>query len=114
MPVSLRMWKHKNPKWGLTKAWVEKYNRKTGSNLKTWIRWTPKSQEDFRRKGSFLTRFFTNPSWPMKDDKWRPTRLAKSATAWWEKAPSTKAEASKLAAKWRKLLDKAKEMKKKK
>jgi hypothetical protein len=111
MSVSLRMWKHKNPAGGLTKAGVEKYNRETWSNLKTGVRWTPASQGDFRRKWSFLTRFFTNPSWPMKDEKWRPTRLAKSATAWWESTPQDRSDAASLAAKWRRLLQRAKKMK---
>jgi len=98
---------HKDPEWGLTRAWVEKYNRETWSNLKTGVTWKPTTQEDYRRKWSFLTRFFTNPSWPMKDDKWEPTRLAKSASAWWEPVPSDRSAAAKLANKWRWLLAEA-------
>jgi len=57
-----------------------------------------------RRKGSFLTRFFTNPSGPMKDEKGRPTRLALSAAAWGEPVPSDAAAAARLAEKGRNLL----------
>ena len=59
-----------------------------------------------RRKGSFLTRFFTNPSGPMKDEKNEPTRLALSAAAWGEPVPETVEDAAKLAAKGRSLLAK--------
>ena len=58
-----------------------------------------------RRKGSFLTRFFTNPSGPMKDDKGRATRLALSAAAWGEPVPQNAEDAASLAAKGRRLLD---------
>ena len=58
-----------------------------------------------RRKGSFLVRFFTNLSGPLKDDNGRPTRLALSAAAWGEPVPQTEVAAKKLAAKGRRLLE---------
>lgn len=109
--VSLKMGKHKDPKGGLTKEGIEYYNRKTGSNLKPGVTWKPRTAEDFRRKGSFLTRFYTNPSGPLVDKNGNPTRLAKAATKWGEPIPRTMAAAARLAAKGRNLLKKAKRMK---
>ena len=109
--VYLKMGKHRDPRGGLTKEGIEYYNRKTGSNLKPGVTWKPRTAEDFRRKGSFLVRFYTNPVGPLVDEKGRPTRLAKAARAWGEHAPTTRAAAAKLAAKGRSLLEKAKRMK---
>ncbi len=47
------------------------------------------SGERARRKGSFLTRFYTNPSGPLVDDDGDPTRLALAANAWGEPVPRT-------------------------
>jgi hypothetical protein len=58
-----------------------------------------------RRKGSFLTRFFTNPSGPMKKPNGDPTRLALSAAAWGEPVPQNMQDAAELAAKGRRLLE---------
>jgi hypothetical protein len=105
----------KNPKGGLNAKGVASYRKENpGSKLKTGVTGTPKSAEEMRRKGSFLTRFYGQSDLPpLKDDKGRPTRLAKAATAWGESAPSSEAAARKLAAKGRNLLDKAKNAKKK-
>jgi hypothetical protein len=65
-----------------------------------------------RRKGSFLTRFFTNPRGPMKDEKGRPTRLALSAAAWGEPVPQDASDAAKLAAKGRRMLERYENSKK--
>lgn len=113
MWVSLKIWVHKNRKWWLTKKGVEKYNRETGSNLKTGVKWKPNSVSDMQRKWSFLTRFYTNPSGPMKKPNWEPTRLALAANAWGETPPKNNNDAKKLAAKWRSLLDRAKKKKSK-
>jgi len=77
--VYLKMGKHRDPKGGLTKEGIEYYNRKTGSNLKPGVTWKPRTAEDFRRKGSFLVRFYTNPAGPLVNEKGEPTRLAKAA-----------------------------------
>jgi hypothetical protein len=98
----------KDPKGGLTAAGRAFYNRTEGSNLKPGVRGAADTPDKMRRKGSFLTRFFTNPSGPLKDEKGRPTRLALSAAAWGEPVPETAEDAQKLAAKGRSLLEKYK------
>ena len=67
-----------------------------------------------KRKGSFLTRFFTNPSGPMVDEKGRATRLALSAAAWGERVPKNAEDAAALAAKGRRLLERYENTKKNK
>ena len=96
----------KDPKGGLTAAGRRHFNRTEGSNLKPGVDGPADTPAKMRRKGSFLTRFFTNPSGPMKDEKGRPTRLALSAAAWGEPVPETVEDAAKLAAKGRALLAK--------
>jgi hypothetical protein len=98
----------KDPKGGLTAAGRAFFNRTEGSNLKPGVRGPADTPDKMRRKGSFLTRFFTNPSGPLKDEKGRPTRLALSAAAWGEPVPETVEDAKKLAAKGRSLLEKYK------
>jgi hypothetical protein len=104
----------KNPKGGLTAAGRAYFKRTQGSNLKPGVKGPADTPEKMRRKGSFLTRFFTNPSGPMKDEKGRPTRLALSAAAWGEPVPQDMAAAAKLAAKGRRLLDRYEASQKKK
>jgi hypothetical protein len=103
----------KDPKGGLTAAGRAYFNRTEGSNLKPGVKGAADTPEKMRRKGSFLTRFFTNPSGPMVDDKGRATRLALSATAWGERVPKNMEDAAKLAAKGRRLLDRYENSKKK-
>jgi hypothetical protein len=98
----------KDPKGGLTAAGRAYFNRTEGSNLKPGVRGAADTPDKMRRKGSFLTRFFTNLSGPLKDEKGRPTRLALSAAAWGEPVPETAEDAAKLAAKGRSLLEKYK------
>jgi hypothetical protein len=95
----------KDPKGGLTAAGRAKFNRETGSNLKPGVKGKADTPEKMKRKGSFLTRFFTNPSGPMVNDKCEPTRLALSAAAWGEPVPKNRSDAAKLAQKGRNLLD---------
>lgn len=104
----------KDPKGGLTAAGRKHFKEKEGANLKPGVRGKADTPEKMRRKGSFLTRFFTNPSGPMKDDKGRPTRLALSAAAWGEPVPSDRAAAARLAEKGRNLLERYENTKKKK
>ena len=103
----------KDPKGGLTAAGREHFNRTEGSNLKPGVKGAADTPEKMRRKGSFLTRFFTNPSGPMVDEKGRATRLALSATAWGERVPKNASDAAKLAEKGRKLLERYGKTKKK-
>jgi len=103
----------KDPKGGLTAAGRAYFKRTEGANLKPGIRGPANTPEKMRRKGSFLTRFFTNPSGPMQDEKGRATRLALSAAAWGEPVPKNASDAAKLAAKGRRLLERYAKTKKK-
>lgn len=103
--------KDKNPEGGLTSSGRSKYNDATGGNLKPGVTGAADTPEKMRRKGSFLTRFFTNPSGPMVNDKGEPTRLALSANAWGEPVPKNAEDAAALAAKGRKLLERYKKSK---
>ena len=95
----------KDPKGGLTAAGRAHFKRKEGSNLKPGVRGKADTPEKMRRKGSFLTRFFTNPSGPMVKPNGKPSRLALSANAWGEPVPKNRSDAAKLAAKGRRLLE---------
>lgn len=95
----------KDPKGGLTAAGRRHFKQTEGANLKPGVRGAANTPEKMRRKGSFLTRFFTNPSGPMKKPNGQPTRLALSAAAWGEPVPSDAAAAARLAAKGRRLLE---------
>jgi hypothetical protein len=95
----------KDPKGGLTAAGRAHFKETEGANLKPGVKGPADTPEKMRRKGSFLTRFFTNPSGPMKDSKGRPTRLALSAAAWGEPVPQNAQDAAELAAKGRRLLE---------
>ena len=97
--------KLKDPKGGLTAAGRRHFKEKEGANLKPGVKGAADTPEKMRRKGSFLTRFFTNPSGPMQNDKGKPTRLALSAAAWGEPVPKNRSDAAKLAAKGRRLLE---------
>jgi hypothetical protein len=94
----------KDPKGGLTAEGRAYFKRKEGANLKPGVKGAADTPEKMRRKGSFLTRFYTNPSGPLKKSNGDPTRLALAARAWGEAAPSTPAAAARLAAKGRGLL----------
>jgi hypothetical protein len=94
----------KDPKGGLTAAGRRYFKRKEGANLKPGVRGAADTPEKKRRKGSFLTRFYTNPSGPLTKDNGEPTRLALAARAWGEPAPTNRSSAARLAAKGRNLL----------
>ena len=103
------MSKYKDPEGGLTEAGRRKFERSGESkNLQTGVKESSPSGDKARRKGSFLTRFYTNPSGPMVDEKGRPTRLALAANAWGEPVPRTAGAAARLAAKGRNMLEKYK------
>lgn len=101
----------KDPKGGLTAAGRRHFKQTEGANLKPGVKGPADTPEKMRRKGSFLTRFFTNPSGPMKDEKGRPTRLALSAAAWGEPVPQNAQDAAALAAKGRRLLERYQKIK---
>ena len=102
----------KNPKGGLTAAGRAHFKRTEGANLKPGVKGAANTPEKMRRKGSFLTRFYTNPSGPMKKPNGKPTRLALAANAWGEPVPQNRSDAAKLAAKGRRLLDRYQNVKK--
>lgn len=103
----------KDPKGGLTAAGREYFKRTEGANLKPGVKGPADTPEKMRRKGSFLTRFFTNPSGPLVGDNGKPTRLALSAAAWGEPVPKNAEDAAELAAKGRRLLERYKNQKEK-
>lgn len=103
------MSKYKDPDGGLTEAGRRKFEASGESkNLQPGVKDSNPTGERARRKGSFLARFYTNPSGPLVDDDGEPTRLAKAANAWGEPVPRTAAAAARLAAKGRGLLEKYK------
>jgi hypothetical protein len=95
----------RDPDGGLTAAGRKHFKETEGANLKPGVKGAADTPTKMRRKGSFLVRFFTNPTGPMVDPKGRPTRLALSARAWGEPVPQNLEDAAKLAAKGRRLLD---------
>jgi hypothetical protein len=96
--------KIKNPEGGLTEAGRRYFKRTEGANLKPGVKGAADTPEKMRRKGSFLTRFYTNPSGPLQKPNGEPTRLALAANAWGEPVPRTQGAAARLAAKGRALL----------
>lgn len=103
------MSKYKDPEGGLTEAGRRKFERSGESkNLQPGVKESSPSGDKARRKGSFLTRFYTNPSGPLVDKDGEPTRLALAANAWGEPVPRTAGVAARLAAKGRNMLEKYK------
>lgn len=94
----------KDPKGGLTAAGRRHFKEKEGADLKPGVKGAADTPEKMRRKGSFLTRFYTNPSGPLAKDDGEPTRLALAARAWGESAPRDRSAAARLASKGRNLL----------
>jgi len=94
----------KDPKGGLTAAGRAHFRMKEGANLKPGVKGAADTPEKKRRKGSFLTRFYTNPSGPLQKPNGKPTRLALAAAAWGEPVPKNAQSAARLAAKGRGLL----------
>lgn len=95
----------RDPRGGLTEAGRAHYKRTEGANLKPGVKGAADTPDKVRRKGSFLTRFYTNPSGPLSSKTGKPTRLALAANAWGEPVPKTPADAAALAAKGRRMLD---------
>lgn len=103
----------RDPKGGLTAAGRRHFERTEGAKLKPGVKGPTDTPTKMRRKGSFLTRFYTNPSGPMQDDNGKPTRLALAAAAWGEPVPKNRSDAAKLAAKGRRLLERYEKAKEK-
>jgi hypothetical protein len=94
----------KDPDGGPTAAGRKKYARETGAKLRPGVKGAANTPTKMRRKGGFLTRFFTKPRGPAQKPDGSPTRLALSARAWGEPVPKTRAAMLRLAAKGRALL----------
>ena len=98
----------KDPKGGLTAAGRAAFAQRDGSHLKPGVtkadgEMTP---EEMKRKGSWAVRFYGRETLPpLVKANGEPTRFALSAHAWGETVPHTQAQARKIAAKGRKLLD---------
>jgi hypothetical protein len=80
----------KNPNGGLN-AKGRASAKAQGMNLKAPVKGAPKSPDDARRKGSFLTRMGNSPG-PERKPNGEPTRLLLSLQAW---GASSKADAKK-------------------
>lgn len=104
--------KTKNPRGGLTAAGRREFALKEGSHLRPGVKkaQSQMSREDMRRKGSWAVRFYgrsgTLPR--LRDKNGKPTCFALTAAAWGEPVPKTVASARKIAAKGRRLLERAK------
>lgn len=95
----------KDKNGGLNAKGVASYRKANpGSKLKTGVDKVAKTPEEKRRQGSFFTRFYTNPKGPLKKPNGEPTRLALAARKWNKPAPSSVAQAKKLASFGRNLL----------
>ncbi len=83
--VSLKMGKHKSLSGGLTAEGVRKYNRETGSNLKTAVTTPPsklkKGSKAAGRRKSFCARM-SGVKGPMKKPNGKPTRKALALRKW--------------------------------
>lgn len=103
----------KDPRGGLNAAGRASL-RASGHNIKKGVTGAANTPDKMRRKGSFLTRFYTNPKGPLVDKNGKPTRLALAAHAWGEPVPRNAQSAARLAAKGRSLLNKYEVSKKRK
>ena len=94
----------KDPQGGLTAAGRKAFAERDGSHLRPGVQGEADTPEKMKRKGSFLTRHFTNPRGPMlrmaSRRGWR-CRPMPGASRCRKARPAAK----KLAAKGRKLLE---------
>jgi hypothetical protein len=82
--VKTPAWQRKegqNKKGGLNAAGRASYKRETGGTLKAPVKGAPKTPEQMRRKGSFLTRMGSMPGLLVEPDGDK-TRLKLSLEAW--------------------------------
>lgn len=81
-----------NKKGGLNAAGRASYKRETGGTLKAPVKGAPKTPEQMRRKGSFLTRMGSMPGL-LFDEQGDKTRLKLSLEAWGHKGDKASAVA---------------------
>lgn len=97
--------RRKNPAGGLTQAGRDYFKKTEGAELKPGVK-TARNATEWRRKGSFLRRFYGRKKLsPLVDAHGEPTRFAKAAHAWGEPVPRTAAAARRLAKKGERLLE---------
>jgi len=100
--VSTPAWQRKegqNKKGGLNAKGRASYKAETGGTLKPPVKGAPKTPEQMRRKGSFLTRMGSMPGL-LFDDDGDKTRLKLSLEAWGHRGDKASA-----VAKGRRLLE---------
>ena len=100
-----------DPRGGLTAAGREHFRRSEGAHLRPGVkkRESEMTAEEMRRKGSWAARFYGRETLPpLVDADGRPRRFALSAAAWGEPVPRTEAAARRIAARGRRLLERAK------
>lgn len=104
----------KDKKGGLNAKGVASYRKENpGSKLKMGVNKTPKTAEEKRRQGSFLTRFYgRSPLPPFKKPNGKPTRFALANNKWNGSTVKNASQAKALYAKGKRLLESAKKMKK--
>jgi len=98
----------RDPRGGLTAQGRAAFARRDGSQLRPGVRKSDAqlTADDMRRKGSWAVRFYGRKQLPpLTDAQGRPTRFALSAHAWGEPVPKTVAQARRIAAKGRRLLE---------
>lgn len=108
MPAPGKGAAEKDPRGGLTAAGRAAFKRREGAELKPGVTKPDREMtpDEMRRKGSWAARFYGRATLPpLVDAQGRPTRFALSAHAWDEPVPKTEAQARKIAAKGRKLLE---------
>ena len=105
----------KDPRGGLTAAGREEFRRRDGAHLKAGVKKPVRemSIDEMRRKGSWAARFYGRDVLPpLQDRDGKATRFALTAAAWGEPVPKTEKAARKIAQKGRRLLARAKQMRK--
>lgn len=111
-PARSKRTREKDPQGGLTAAGRAAFAARDGSHLRPGVK-KPAGElttTDMKRKGSWAVRFYGRAGKlpPLKDAHGEPTRYALSAAAWGEPVPKTIQQARAIAAKGKKLLERAK------
>lgn len=100
----------KDPKGGLTAKGRAHFKKVEGANLKPGVKKkiSEMTPAEMKRKGSWAVRFYGRSGVlpPLQKDG-KPTRFALTAAAWGEPVPKTVGSARRIAAKGRRLLERA-------
>jgi len=100
----------KDPQGGLTAKGRAHFKKAEGANLKPGVKKkiSEMTPAEMKRKGSWAVRFYGRSGVlpPLQKDG-KPTRFALTAAAWGEPVPKTVASARRIAAKGRRLLERA-------